>query len=75
VEKGLIVVDAGPLYAYIHHDDQHHIAALDFISGYSGKLYVPVLVVPEVVHFISSRINSQVEVLFLADLASDDFTI
>ena len=75
MEQRLIVVDAGPLYAYVDSDDQHHDRALSFFSGYEGTLHVPILVIPEVVHFISNRIGPRAEALFLADLSSEDFSI
>ncbi|MDA8332544.1 MAG: PIN domain-containing protein [Candidatus Dormibacteraeota bacterium] len=65
-----VLVDAGPLYAYVDADDRHHAACLDLLQTHPGPLLVPELVVTEVVYLIASRLGTDPEVRFLGDLAS-----
>jgi predicted nucleic acid-binding protein len=68
-----ILVDAGPLYAYIDADDANHRACVELLSNHPGPLAVPILVVTEVVHFVGSRLGAEPEVRFLGDLAAGTF--
>jgi predicted nucleic acid-binding protein len=70
-----LVVDAGPLVAYVDADDDFHNASLELLRTYPGPLIVPVLVISEAVHFISTRLGAQAELRFLADLADGPFII
>jgi uncharacterized protein len=63
-------VDAGPLYAYVDADDQHHDACLELLESHPGPLLVPTLVITEVVYLLASRLGSEPEIRFLGDLAS-----
>jgi len=69
-----VVVDAGPLYAYVDADDAHHRRCVDFLTCYDGALVVPQLVVTEVAYLLASRLGTRAELLFLADLASGAFS-
>ncbi len=64
------MVDAGPLYAYVDADDDHHDECLDLLETHPGPLMVPILVVTEVAYLLSSRLGANAEVRFLADLAA-----
>ena len=68
-----VLVDAGPLYAYIDTDDRHHESCLTLLASHPDPLAVPVLVVAEVTHLVGSRLSSHAEVRFLGDLASRAF--
>jgi len=70
-----LIVDAGPLYAYVDADDQHHQASLDLLLEYPEPLLVPTLVITEVVYLIATRLGSEAEVRFLGDLASGDLGV
>lgn len=70
-----IVVDAGPLYAYVDADDAHHAAALELLETHPGPLVVPSLVITEVVYLLATRLGTEPEVRFLGDLASGAFTV
>lgn len=65
-----LVVDAGPLYAYVDADDRHHGASVELLEEHPGPLVVPQLVIAEVAYLIGSRLGAAAEVLFLGDLAS-----
>ncbi|MGL5827420.1 MAG: type II toxin-antitoxin system VapC family toxin, partial [Nocardioides sp.] len=70
-----MVVDAGPLYAYVDADDAHHEAALELLESHSGPLIVPTLVITEVVYLLATRLGAEPEVRFLGDLAAGAFTV
>lgn len=70
-----MVVDAGPLYAYVDADDAHHSSSLELLETHPGPLIVPVLVVTEVVYLLGTRLGVEPEVRFLGDLARGAFTI
>jgi predicted nucleic acid-binding protein len=70
-----ILVDAGPLVAYVDADEEFHAASLELLQAHPGPLIVPVLVVTEVLHVIASRLGTEAELRFLADLASGPFVL
>ena len=65
-----MIVDAGPLYAYVDRDDRHHQPCLDLLETHPGPLLVPTLVITEVVYLLATRLGVDAEVRFLGDLAS-----
>jgi predicted nucleic acid-binding protein len=69
------VVDAGPLYAYVDADDQHHDACADLLETHPGPLIVPTLVITEVVYLLGTRLGVAAELRFLADMASASFDV
>jgi predicted nucleic acid-binding protein len=73
VEPIALLVDAGPLYAYIDADDAHHEESLVFLTNHPGPLAVPVLVVAEVAYLVGTRLGANAEVRFLGDLAARAF--
>ncbi len=64
-----LIVDAGPLFAYIDRDDRHHQACLELLETHPGPLLVPTLVITEVTYLLETRLGAEAEVRFLADLA------
>ena len=70
-----MIVDAGPLYAYVDVDDQHHAACLELLQSHPGPLLVPALVVTEVTHLLATRCGVEAEVRFLGDLATGVLTV
>jgi len=74
VTSSTVIVDAGPLYAYVDADDAHHQRCAEFLAGYSGALIIPQLVVTEVIYLLASRLGTRAELLFLADLAAGSFS-
>jgi predicted nucleic acid-binding protein len=70
-----LIVDSGPLYAYVDADDAHHAASLELLETHPGPLMVPTLVVTEVTYLLATRLGWQPEVRFLGDLASGNFTL
>jgi predicted nucleic acid-binding protein len=70
-----LLVDAGPLYAYVDADDRHHASSLRLLETHPGPLVVPMLVITEVTYLLATRLGAEPEVRFLGDLASGAFTI
>jgi hypothetical protein len=70
-----VVVDAGPLYAYVDADDAHHGACAEFLACRDGTLIVPQLVITEVCYLVQTRLGTRAELLFLGDLASGVFSV
>src|SRR5437764_11407738 len=54
VGAAALIVDAGPLIAYVEPTDRHHAECLELLETYPGPLVVPVLVIAEVAHLIQS---------------------
>lgn len=71
----MILVDSGLLYAYVDLTDQHHREALNFLETYEDTLVVPMLVIPEVVYLLVSRLGTRAEARFLEDLTGGNFSI
>lgn len=69
-----MIIGAGPLYAYVDSDDEHHQRCATFLAEYPGTLIVPQLVVTEVAYLLASRLGTHAELLFLADLTSGAFS-
>jgi len=68
-----VLVDAGPLYAYIDSKDAHHAECLEFLERHPGPLAIPMLVVAEVAYLAETRLGPDAEVRFLGDLGGDVF--
>lgn len=71
----VLVVDAGPLYAYVDADDAHHASCLNLLESHPGPLVVPILVVTEVAYLLATRLGVEPEIRFLGDLAAGAFAI
>lgn len=72
---GPIVVDAGPLYAYVDADDRHHLTCLELLETLPGPLIVPALAIAEATYLMQRRLVPQAEVRFLGDLAQGAFEV
>jgi uncharacterized protein len=70
-----VVVDAGPLYAYVDADDRDHSACLEVLESDRGSLVVPMLAIAEVVYLIGRRLDVATEVRFIGDLRSGAFRV
>lgn len=70
-----MIVDAGPLYAYVDADDDHHGPSVELLETHPGPLIVPTLVITEVVYLLGTRLGYEPEVRFLGDLAAGSFSV
>ncbi len=64
-----MIVDTGPLYAYVDGRDPHHDESVALLAGHEGPLLVPALVVGEAAYLVADRLGPAPEVRFLGDLA------
>ena len=71
----MIIVDTGPLYAYVDRRDRNHAASLELLRCHPGPLVVPMLCIAEATYFIGKRLDAVAEVRFLGDLAAGAFRI
>lgn len=70
-----LVVDTGPLYAYVDADDDDHARCHDLLATHVGPLVVPILTVTEVAYLLSTRLGPAAEIRFLGDLMSGSFEV
>lgn len=68
-----VVVDSGPLYAYIDRRDAHHLAAVSFLQGFRGELLSTLAVITEVMYLLDFSIDAQLD--FLTWLRNGAITI
>ena len=70
-----LVVDAGPLVAYVDADEDCHAASLELLRTHPGPLSFRCSSSPRSVHLIWHPLGCQAELRFLADLADGPFII
>jgi predicted nucleic acid-binding protein len=70
-----LIVDAGPLYAYVDADDKHHHDCLSLLESHTGPLIVPTLVITEAAYLIATRLGAEAETRFLGDFARGAFSV
>ena len=57
------------MIAYVDASDRDHEACLRLLLNHPGTLFVPVLVIAEVAHYVGRRIGSDAELDVLGDIA------
>jgi predicted nucleic acid-binding protein len=78
-----LVVDAGPIFAYLSADDPDHAAATALLESYDGELVILQLVLAEVSYFINTSVKravggkraAEAELGLLADIQAGAFTV
>lgn len=70
-----LLVDSGPLYAYIDADEPAHAACVELLQAHQGPLVAPTLCVAETTYLLRTRLSSEAELRFLGDLASGAITL
>ena len=60
------------MIASVDASDRDHEACLQLLLSHPGPLFVPVLVLAEVAHFVSRRIGSDAELDVLGDIADGE---
>lgn len=73
--SGPVIVDAGPLYAYVDADDRHHHACRELLETLPGPLVVPALAIAEATYLMQRRLAPSAEVRFLGDVANGAFDV
>lgn len=71
----MLVVDAGPLVAAAATRDRNHERCVTLLSGASGPLIVPALVVTEVAYFLADRIGHGAEQAFARSLRDGELLV
>jgi predicted nucleic acid-binding protein len=69
------VIDTGVLYALVDAASVSHEECVDAIQAERDAIIVPVSVLPDVCHLISSRLGAQREAAFLRYLVDSDWRI
>jgi predicted nucleic acid-binding protein len=72
--KDIAVVDAGPLYSAASRRDTDHARCVELFNRLQARLYVPVLVIAEVAHFVARHLGSAAETALIQSLV-DQTTI
>jgi uncharacterized protein len=70
VGRPALVVDAGPLFAYVDRRDRFHADVLGLFEQHAGRLFVPIMVVAEVTYLVATRLGVEPEIRLLADFAA-----
>jgi uncharacterized protein len=70
-----LLVDAGPLYAYVDTDDAHHSPCLELLRAHPGPLVAPTLCITEATYLLRTRLGTEPEIRFLGDLARGSITL
>lgn len=70
-----LVLDTGPLFAYLDAADHWHSRCRTLIDGTTERLVVPSPVLVEVDYWINERLHQGVLLRFLDDVMSDSFSI
>ncbi|MBI0379339.1 PIN domain-containing protein [Streptomyces albiflaviniger] len=53
-----LIVDAGPVFAYLSADDPDHARSATLLESFEGELVIPQLVLAEVSYFINTRASA-----------------
>ena len=70
-----LLVDSGPLFAYLDVQDAHHRSCTELLTEHQGPLLVPALCITEVAHLTMTRLGWEPEVRFLGDLIAGDLLV
>ncbi len=70
-----LVLDTGPIYAYLDAADGAHVRCRTLIDQTTEQLVVPSPVLVEVDYWINERLHQGVLLRFLDDLISDAFSV
>ncbi len=75
MERPALVVDAGPLYAYVDADDADHAPCRQLLETHPGPLVAPILAVGEAAYLLGRRLGARAEVLFFGEMAAGTFAV
>jgi uncharacterized protein len=70
-----LLVDTGPLYAYVDREDPAHTACARLLEEHRGPLVAPMLCVTEATYLLRARLGTEMEIRFLGDLATGAITL
>ena len=72
---GVLIVDAGALYAQADADEPRHAAVAEVLRAERGDIVTTELAVAEADYLILDRLGVEVELAFLEDLATGTFQV
>jgi hypothetical protein len=75
VGRPALIVDAGPLYAYVDASDVDHEACRQLLETHPGPLVAPILAIGEAAYLLGRRLGPVGEVSFLGDLVEGTFAV
>lgn len=70
-----LIVDTGPLYAYVDAGDAAHAACLELLQTAAEPLVVPALAIAEAAYLIGTRLGATSEAHFVGDFAAGAFSV
>lgn len=70
-----LILDTGPLYAYLDRRDAHYQLCRDLIEGSVESLVIPAPVLVEVAYWVEQRRGAQELVTFVDDIAAGAYVI
>ena len=70
-----LIVDTGPLYAYVDARDAAHAACVELLQTTAEPLIVPALAIAEAAYLIGTRLGAESEARFVGDLAAGAFWV
>jgi predicted nucleic acid-binding protein len=70
-----VLVDSGPLYAYVDAAEPEHARCVELLETHPGPLIAPSLCITEVTYLLRTRLGAEAEVRFLGDLAVGTITL
>ncbi|MDF3294406.1 type II toxin-antitoxin system VapC family toxin [Streptomyces silvisoli] len=78
-----LIVDAGPVFAYLSADDPDHDRSIALLESFEGELVIPQLVLAEVSYFINTRVKravgakkaAEAELALIDDIIAGNFRV
>ncbi|MBO3681641.1 type II toxin-antitoxin system VapC family toxin [Streptomyces sp. NEAU-YJ-81] len=78
-----LIVDAGPVFAYLSANDPDHARCVDLLESFDGELVIPQLVLAEVSYFINTRVKravgakkaAEAELALIEDITAGAFRV
>jgi predicted nucleic acid-binding protein len=78
-----LIVDAGPIFAYLSADDPDHARSVALLESFGGELVIPQLVLAEVSYFINTRVKravgakkaAEAELALIEDITTGTFRV
>jgi predicted nucleic acid-binding protein len=70
-----LIIDTGILYALADRKDDWHAAAVRFMSGFRGRLFVPSTVVPEACYLLNTYLGQDAEMGLIQSLINREMVL
>jgi uncharacterized protein len=78
-----LLLDAGPIFAYLSAGDPDHATSVSLLETFDGELVIPQLVLAEVSYFINTRVKravgaklaAETELALIEDIRAETFRV